>query len=326
MELGVRDWMIIVGVLLILAVLLDGYRRVRNERRGKIRMSLNKRFLNASDDLEEEVPTSELPNGGARVIGRAGAGSLKERREPQLGDTSDLALDQSVPLLMESVISANLAGELAEDYDDPHHDDLFSQSDDDRDPVTAAAEASPGDVDASQPTAADKPRSPEDVARAPRPRSEKAPEAGSTSGHRGAQEIVVINVIARDQPFKGADLLHILLACDLRFGKMNIFHRHEQANGRGQVQFSVANSVEPGTFNLDNIDDFSTPGVCFFMSVPGPEDPITAFECMVETAHCLVKNLDGEMRDESRSVMTMQTLEHCRQRLQEFERRQLAQA
>lgn len=311
MDLGVRDWMIIVGVLLIVVVLLDGYRRVRNERRSRIRMSLNKQYLDSGAG-EEEVPSSELPNGGARVISR---GSAAPRREPRVGNIDDLALDQSVPLLMESVISANIAGELAEaDDPQPVSGDLFSEVD------AAAPRVEPGSA-ASEPddrstgidsTAEDAPTA--------------AAEAGSTARHDRAEEIIVINVIARDRPFRGPDLLHILLACDLRFGKMNIFHRHEQANGRGQVQFSVANSVEPGTFDLDAIDDFTTPGVCFFMSVPGPEDATTAFECMVETAHCLVKNLDGEMRDESRSVMTMQTLEHCRQRLKEFERRQLAQA
>ena len=90
-------------------------------------------------------------------------------------------------------------------------------------------------------------------------------------------------------------------------------------------QFSMANSVEPGYFDLDAIDDFTTPGVCFFMSVPGPKESIKAFECMVETAQCLVTNLDGELLDESRSAMTNQTLEHCRLRLQEFERLQLTQ-
>ena len=107
---------------------------------------------------------------------------------------------------------------------------------------------------------------------------------------------------------------------------MDIFHRHEQANGAGATQFSMANSVEPGIFNLDDIDNFTTPGVCFFLSVPGPKEPIKAFDYMVETAQCLVTNLNGEMLDDSRSAMTNQTLEHCRQRLREFERRQLAQS
>jgi cell division protein ZipA len=112
----------------------------------------------------------------------------------------------------------------------------------------------------------------------------------------------------------------------LRFGEMSIFHRHEQANGSGSVQFSMANSVAPGVFDLDTINDFSTPSVSFFMSVPGAKNSMQAFEAMVETAQCLVKNLAGEMRDESRSVMTLQTLEHSRQKIRELERRQLTRS
>jgi cell division protein ZipA len=138
------------------------------------------------------------------------------------------------------------------------------------------------------------------------------------------REVLVINVKAKQGYFKGADLLHILLACDCRFGEMNIFHRYEDASAKGAVQFSVVNMVEPGVFDLDNIDGFSTPGVSFFMAVPGPKDAMQAFDCMVETAQCLVKNLNGELLDDSRSVMTGQTLEHCRQKIRDFERRQLA--
>jgi cell division protein ZipA len=139
-----------------------------------------------------------------------------------------------------------------------------------------------------------------------------------------AKEVLPIYVIARNRgTFKGQDLLQILLACDLRFGRMNIFHRYEKANGKGAVQFSVANLVEPGTFNLDRIEEFSTPGVCLFLSLPGPEAPYKAFDYMVETANVLVKHLDGELRDEAHSAMTQQTLEHCRQRIRDFERKQL---
>lgn len=295
MELSVRDWMIIVGVLLIVAVLLDGYRRVRNERRGHIRMSLNKRFVNvagAADGTGTGADSCELPNGGARVVGRADNqyGSADhdgpDSAESDLFDGNiDLGLDQTVPMLMESVIASQ------------------STPDPLMDPPPPSTEAQTESLQSSSRHAA-----------------ETAHAAVS-----GDREVMVINVVAKGEEFKGPDLLHILLACDLRFGDMNIFHRYESANGVGSVQFSVANSVEPGTFDLDKIDDFSTPGVCFFMSVPGPEEPMQAFDFMVETAQVLVKNLDGEMRDESRSAMTMQTLEHCRQRLRDFERRQLTQ-
>src|SRR5689334_17102011 len=92
MELSVREWMMIVGMLLIVAVFLDGYRRVRNERRNRIRVSLSKQAfqLNTEDDGDAPDPSGhELPNGGARVI-------AKRSRD-------DLHLHESVPMLMESV-------------------------------------------------------------------------------------------------------------------------------------------------------------------------------------------------------------------------------
>ena len=39
-EIGMREWLIGGGVLLVLAVLLDGFRRMRAERRSGIKMSL----------------------------------------------------------------------------------------------------------------------------------------------------------------------------------------------------------------------------------------------------------------------------------------------
>ena len=81
--------------------------------------------------------------------------------------------------------------------------------------------------------------------------------------------------------------------------------------------------VAPGTFDLEAMDDFTTPGVSFFMRLPGPKQAIKAFDCMVETAQCLVKNLGAELHDEAHSAVTPQTLQHLRQRIRDFERRQL---
>lgn len=315
MNLGVREWMFIIGVLLIVVVLIDGYRRVRNERRGKIRMSLNKQFINAADDDEDR--SSELPNGGARIV--------HQRSTPSLGD-GELDLDQTVPMLMESVVENNTSTYLetngsGQDAPDSYQsDDNFSAADadaGDSDEVVEAVTAS-GSVDDTEMV---------DVLMDEHLDSDRQPASSKRSQRpvSADQEVLVINVAAKGDCFKGPDLLHILLACDLRYGDMNIFHRYERENGSGAVQFSMANSVEPGTFDLDKIDDFTTPGVCFFMSVPGPEESIKAFEYMVETAQCLVTNLNGEMQDETRSVMTNQTLEHCRHRLRDFERRRLTQ-
>ena len=72
------------------------------------------------------------------------------------------------------------------------------------------------------------------------------------------------------------------------------------------------------------MDTLQTPGVSFFLSLPGPKDYMKAFDYMLETAQCFATNLEGELSDERRSVLTKQTIEHFRTRVREFERKQLS--
>ena len=46
---------------------------------------------------------------------------------------------------------------------------------------------------------------------------------------------------------------------------------------------------------------------------------------MIAAARKLAQELNGELKDEQRSVMTAQTIEHYRQRIIDFERRALTQ-
>ncbi|MNI51904.1 Cell division protein ZipA [compost metagenome] len=141
-----------------------------------------------------------------------------------------------------------------------------------------------------------------------------------------AEEVLVISVICRDAAgFKGPALLQNILESGLRFGEMDIFHRHESMAGNGEVLFSMANAVKPGIFDLDDIDHFSTPAVSFFLGLPGPRHPKQAFDVMVAAARKLSQELNGELKDDQRSVLTAQTIEHYRQRIVEFERRALTQ-
>ena len=45
-----------------------------------------------------------------------------------------------------------------------------------------------------------------------------------------------------------------------------------------------------------------------------------------ETAQAVARNLDGDVLDESRSVLSKQSLDHCRQQIRDLERRLLARA
>ena len=146
------------------------------------------------------------------------------------------------------------------------------------------------------------------------------------SAHHGTdvEQVVSILVTANDrQGFYGPQLLQLVKACGMVFGEMDIFHRFEDGLRLGKTQFSMANMMEPGTFELDDIDHLHTPGVVFFLGLPMAQDSMQAFDYMLETAQCLASNLGGGVLDEQRSVMRPQTIAHCRQQIRDFERRHL---
>jgi len=255
MEISIRDWMIIIGGLLIVAVLLDGYRRMRNNS-GKVKVAL----APVPDGDIDLTVSHELPNGGARVIGR------EERELSGQLTGSDEAVE---PVRgFNAGVGENL--DLLADIDDP---------------LESPASATP--------------------------------EVES--------EVLMLHVVARDeQGFAGVDILQVLLGFELRFGEMNFFHRHEQAAGRGPIVFSVANMLQPGVFDIDAMSEFHTPGLIFFMTLPGPRDMMGGFELMADTARGVAENLAGDLLDDTRSVATRQTLDHMRQRVRDLERRLLA--
>lgn len=142
--------------------------------------------------------------------------------------------------------------------------------------------------------------------------------------HVDVQDVIALHVVARQHPFNGEDLLRCILSYGLRFGDMNIFHRHERPTGQGQVLFSMAKAVEPGTFDLQAMSGEEIPGVSFFLSLPGVSS-ILAYDIMVDTAKRLATELQGEILDSQSQPLTRQLIEHYRERVQEFERRRLMQ-
>ncbi|ACV26585.1 cell division protein ZipA [Kangiella koreensis] len=130
-------------------------------------------------------------------------------------------------------------------------------------------------------------------------------------------------VASQDKPYHGPELVQTLVEQGMRHGDMDIFHRHAQANGRGAVQFSLANAFEPGIFDLDDIDNLSSKGLALFMTLPGPSKPMKAYELMVKTAQAITQQLGGRILDGSRSNFSRQIETHHKEQISEFERRQL---
>jgi cell division protein ZipA len=134
--------------------------------------------------------------------------------------------------------------------------------------------------------------------------------------------ILQINVVASSGTFSGEDILRVAGDVELEHGDLNIFHRYDATGRRPRVIFSMASMLEPGVFPLDKMDTFRTPGLVLFGQLPGPKDGLVAFSDMLFTAERLAALLEGELQDETHSVLSKQTIEHIRGRILEH-RRQL---
>jgi len=135
-------------------------------------------------------------------------------------------------------------------------------------------------------------------------------------------EVIVISVVMpENQVMQGAALLPCLLTLGMKFGEMEIFHRHQDNAGNGKVTFSLANMMNPGTFNLDSMENFATQGVTLFMTLPNEGDAFEVFEQMLSSAKHLAQEFNGQLLDDKRSVLTKQTEQHYVSKIREFERR-----
>lgn len=155
------------------------------------------------------------------------------------------------------------------------------------------------------------------------PVKKPGPNAKSISDRPAPSLVLVTHVVPHDEEgFCGEDILYLVNSCDLRHGEKDIFHRYEQEGGEGHIQFSMAQSFNPGIFNPETLLHERIHGVSLFMSLPGPDKAMDAFEAMTEMASVIARNLGGDVHDETHSIMALQTIEHNRQQVRDFVRKQ----
>ncbi len=139
------------------------------------------------------------------------------------------------------------------------------------------------------------------------------------SSANAEMQIITLTVLGRHgRYFTGVELNHCFIEHDLRFGEHKIFHRYADASGQGTVLFSVANALNPGTFDPDRMDQFSTPGISLFMTLPGNFNPQAAYRAMFDLAQMLAKELNGDVLDGQRKPLTDETRAHHQAVLQQF--------
>lgn len=286
MEIGVREILIVIVVLVIVGILVDGFRRARQTRKNSLRMAIEKPSGEAVEDDFFRDYNPELPGGPARVIKPA-------EKKAVTHPTSEAAVRRT-PQFDETVLSrpARVQQEIE-----------FPQA-----PEQVGAEAAFEDDDADFD-------------------DENSSQALANPINQpvSVEQVIVINLAARNGQIDGENLLRVITNNGLRFGEMGLFHRMDSLSDvEGAKLFSMANMVKPGNFDVSAMTKFKTPGISLFLTLPGPRAPRGAFETMLETAQRLGSVLDCDLRDETQSALTQQTIAHYRQRVDEFCRKQIS--
>ncbi len=133
--------------------------------------------------------------------------------------------------------------------------------------------------------------------------SDDSGQESETEAPDAPEGIVCLHIKAKPgKHFGGQQLLIHLNRAGLHYGDMNIFH-YTPANAPKSV-FSLASAFEPGTFDIDRMDNFSTEGLALFMQTNDQEHPADALDSLLDIAEELSEKLDGDLLDHRWHMLT----------------------
>lgn len=274
--IGPREVLIAVGLLVLVAVVLDGARRIKQHRYENLHMSSRKLQKNSrTGELEDPLNDSQFPSGGSRLVG------IRDEKDIQQ-------------------VEENLRRALENKPDFGAKKPQQEQFELNEDSTSRGRSSSESSDSSNRPNTS---------------RSEKPAVAEPAKVAPVQQQILVVHLMApKGELLNGQQLQEAALEVGLRYGESKIFQRHLSEDGAGEVLFSMANLVNPGTFDLKTIDQMTTPGVTLFMALDDIEDPVSAFDIMIQSVDSMSAALGLSVLDETRSSITRQTIDHYRQR------------
>ncbi|MGX5913696.1 cell division protein ZipA [Aliidiomarina sp. Khilg15.8] len=335
---SLRVVLVIIGLLVILALLGHGLWTIRknNQAARGARETLERKRRRPPEDLfsaaeQVEVGDDQVPPGRGR--------RNTTKREPGIAEQAPVEddLSKQEPTLEQMEIDLS-----AEDAEQARQDDLFASVDEDTAPelsaqavheapeVDALHEEDNAEIEASARAEDDYSQVSTSQGTAERDinddETSEQPESAAAEEEESDEDKVEVITLFVTGDIQGAILLQMTTELGLKYGDMDIFHRHEATSGHGPVLFSVANMFKPGTFDIYNMEQFSTEGIVLFMTLPVQGDGHQAFTMMYNAANKIADAMPrAAVLDGNRNPVTKQSVQHTYQRIREFERQQRLQ-
>ncbi|VAW95268.1 hypothetical protein MNBD_GAMMA22-18 [hydrothermal vent metagenome] len=140
------------------------------------------------------------------------------------------------------------------------------------------------------------------------------------SASLGEEMVIVMYIISRSEHnFRGNDINSICTSNGFEFSNKNIYEKFSDTNLTDKRPVaSIVNSFEPGTFD-SNFKNFTTKAITVLLFLPGPDAEMAMFNDIVARAKNIAQSLNGELCDETRSVLTHQTISHIEEKIEAFQ-------
>jgi cell division protein ZipA len=136
----------------------------------------------------------------------------------------------------------------------------------------------------------------------------------------GEQLFIPVTILGRHgKHFSGEKIMHAINECDFVYDDSGIFYYvAEDQQGFNQKLLGLANIIEPGIFEQENMRTFETPGLVLYLHLPAPVEAREAFASLIEKGRKLAEVLEGDLCDETRSMLTNQTIGHLKEKVEAY--------
>jgi cell division protein ZipA len=137
------------------------------------------------------------------------------------------------------------------------------------------------------------------------------------SENKVQQEVFVLYILAQPGSKLSGDRINTAVRANgMVFGEMNIYHRLDEL---GKPVYSLANMLEPGSFDPVSIQQMITPGIILFMQLPGPSNPLACFNHMLQSASRIADMLDAQLCNNRRQPLNEADTEALRKKVADFD-------
>ena len=125
------------------------------------------------------------------------------------------------------------------------------------------------------------------------------------------QELIILNLVSMDKSnFDMNQVLTLLKNLDAKY--VNSFFTHRDLNGK--EVFRIASGINPGRLEAGT----ETHVLLMALDLYQANDPVKAFEIMLESASSISEKLHASICDSSRAPLSKQMIEHLKLKAQEI--------